>query len=292
MKEKQMNTLLSTHAARELSRFAEPTLLPIGVVVKTCLLLSGLLLLSNVTMAQKIHKCLPPPPGMVSWWPGDGNFNDIQNPTTVSLTSTNVNFSPGKVDQGFHFTGTPAGQFIDIFDLSAQSDPLNLRLQTLTIDAWVRPDGIGPNNDQFGSIVVMKGLQPPTGSWNDSVQINWRADQKFLFFFGNVPVHQIISAHQFPIGQFYHVAGTYDGQDFKLYVNGALEGKMPLIKTIAYDATPWTIGSAALVFRNAGFARTWNGVIDEVEIFNRALSQAEVLAIFNAGTAGKCKFSC
>jgi hypothetical protein len=287
-----MNTLQNTRHSRETSRLTEPKTRPIGIVGKTCFLLLGLLLTSNMAMAQKHNKCLPPPSGMVSWWPGDGNFNDIQNPTTVSLTSTNVNFSAGKVAQGFYFTGTPAGQFIDIFDLSAQSDPLNLRLQNLSIDAWVRPDGIGPNNDQFGSIVVMKGLQPPTGSWNDSVQINWRAtDQRFLFFFGNVPVHQIASAHQFPIGQFYHVAGTYDGATFKLFVNGVLEGQMLLAKTIAYDTTPWTIGSAASVFRNAvpPYARTWNGVIDEVEIFNRALSQAEITAIFKAGLAGKCK---
>jgi hypothetical protein len=32
-----------------------------------------------------------------------------------------------------------------------------------------------------------------------------------------------------------------------------------------------------------------NGVIDEVEIFNRALTQAEIQAIYNAGPAGKCK---
>src|SRR5262249_20333459 len=33
--------------------------------------------------------------------------------------------------------------------------------------------------------------------------------------------------------------------------------------------------------------RTWNGVIDEVEMFNRALSQSEIQSLFNAGTAGK-----
>src|SRR4029077_20614213 len=34
----------------------------------------------------------------------------------------------------------------------------------------------------------------------------------------------------------------------------------------------------------------WEGQIDEVEIFRRALSQSEVQSIVNAGTAGKCKF--
>src|SRR5262245_2804350 len=33
----------------------------------------------------------------------------------------------------------------------------------------------------------------------------------------------------------------------------------------------------------------FDGIVDEVEIFNRALSQAKIQAIFNAGSAGKCK---
>ena len=37
------------------------------------------------------------------------------------------------------------------------------------------------------------------------------------------------------------------------------------------------------------FPRTWNGVIDEVEAYRRALTVQEIQAIFNAGSAGKCK---
>ncbi|WP_322800655.1 LamG-like jellyroll fold domain-containing protein, partial [Thermoflexus sp.] len=41
--------------------------------------------------------------------------------------------------------------------------------------------------------------------------------------------------------------------------------------------------------RAVGYPRTFNGVIDEVEIFNRALTQGEIQSIYNAGPAGKCK---
>ena len=40
---------------------------------------------------------------------------------------------------------------------------------------------------------------------------------------------------------------------------------------------------------NGQFIGFWNGLIDEVEVFNRALSDSEIQAIYSAGSAGKCK---
>jgi len=161
--------------------------------------------------------------------------------------------------------------------------------QRFTIDAWVKPNGPGPNNDFWGSVIVQKGLPIPTGHTDQSVSLWWSAQQeKFIFGFGNSSTERIVSTSTFPAGQWYQVAATYDGTTFKLYVNGVLEGTMALTKTIVYDASiPWTIGSTAAPFRNLGAPRTFNGVIDEVEFFNRALSQAEIQAIYNLG---KCKF--
>ena len=57
-----------------------------------------------------------------------------------------------------------------------------------------------------------------------------------------------------------------------------------------YDnSVPYTIGSNFSGFRNLGFPRTWDGVIDEVEMFNRALTQAEINGIYSAAIAGKCR---
>ena len=40
---------------------------------------------------------------------------------------------------------------------------------------------------------------------------------------------------------------------------------------------------------NGQFTGFWNGLIDEVEVFNRALSDSEIQAIYSAGSAGKAK---
>src|SRR2546422_10807581 len=99
---------------------------------------------------------------------------------------------------------------------------------------------------------------------------------------------RIVSTDAFPAGTFYHVAGTYDGAHFQLYVNGVPEGSFSLVTTISYSSIPWVIGAGNPSARGLGFPRTWNGVIDEAEIIGRALSASEVADLYAAGSAGKC----
>ena len=124
----------------------------------------------------------------------------------------------------------------------------------------------------------------------DSVVLLWRGDGRFRFIFGDINNDAFNSLGTFPPGSFYHVAATYDGTDFKLFVNGTPQGTMSRPGyIIPYNSFTWTIGSSPAPLRNNGYPRTWNGIIDEVEIFDHALSQSEIEDIFNAGSAGKCR---
>jgi hypothetical protein len=227
-------------------------------------------------------KCVQPPLGMVAWYRMDGNANDFGGSNNPSATNA-ISFVAGKDNQGVTFG---SGGYIEIPHSSA------LAIQRFTIDAWVKPNGapLAPasNNDFWGAVIVQKGLSPPTGYTNVPISLWWSAQQqKFGFTFGNQNTDRIVSSSTFPAGQWYHVAATYDGSTMKLYVNGNLEASKPFTSSITYDPSiPWTIGSTAAPIRAAGYPRTFNGVIDEVEIFNRALSQAEIQAIYKPG---KCK---
>jgi uncharacterized protein (TIGR03437 family) len=225
--------------------------------------------------------CLPPPSGLVGWWPGDTNENDIvggNNPSTV----TNVTLVPGEVLDGFSF-GTKGYILIP----SSES----LANQQFTWVAWARPDGPtipgGKSNDQFGSVIVSQNID----GLNEAVSLSWRSiDSRFVFIFGaiNSTSGSIASADTFPPGHFYHVAVAYDGSVFRLLVNGTVEASLAQVKTVGYTSSGWTFGSNLPVYFGA-FNRTFNGVIDEVQAFNRALSADELLSIFNAGSAGECK---
>ncbi len=87
-----------------------------------------------------------------------------------------------------------------------------------------------------------------------------------------------------PLNQWTHIAGTYDGNALHLFANGQ-EVATGVIGSVAInDGGEIQIGHDA---RNAVGDRQWTGAIDEVDLFNRALSPSEIQSIFNAGTAGK-----
>ena len=233
------------------------------------------------TQVSAAQTCMDPRPGPVSWWPMDGSVDDIADGNIPSM-ECDLSFVAAKVGSGVSFGEVG---FIDIPHAE------NLANQEFTIDAWVRPDGPGPTNDPFGSVIVSKAIT----ATDASAVLLWRAtDSKFLFLFGNISSELVISTNQFNAGQFYHVAATYDGTTFKLYVDGSLQGEFTSSMTIAYDPSfTWTIGNNPSQFRPPAFnfPRTWNGVIDEVDIFNRALADSEIQAIVIAGSAGKCRGS-
>jgi len=75
-------------------------------------------------------------------------------------------------------------------------------------------------------------------------------------------------------GDWYHVVGIYDGVIFKLFVNGVLK---------ATQSTSIFLDNDLLYIGGEGGGE-FNGLIDAVGIWNRALSEAEVSALYNNGT--------
>src|SRR6185369_5678940 len=215
--------------------------------------------------------CAPVPPNMVSWYPMEGSVADRLGTNNPSA-SANVSFVAGKVGQA---VSPDAGGYIDV------ADSPSLQLQQISIAAWVRPDGPGPNLD--GSIIVVKNSNA-----NDvSVGMGWNPQTNGLGFV--VGTTGAGADNVFPPGSFYHVVGTYDGANVRFYRNGELQASTPLVTTISYNSSvPWVIGANNPEARGIGFPRTFNGVIDEVEIFDRALSGCEVAAMYAADSRGTC----
>jgi hypothetical protein len=92
---------------------------------------------------------------------------------------------------------------------------------------------------------------------------------------------------------FAYVAGTYDAitNTGRVYINGVLDVFGPGFSVGVYPfvTTPFQIGAFG---PPSGFSEAYfQGLIDEVEIYARALSESEIQAINDAGSAGKCKTS-
>ncbi|MHC4178056.1 MAG: LamG-like jellyroll fold domain-containing protein, partial [Planctomycetota bacterium] len=80
-------------------------------------------------------------------------------------------------------------------------------------------------------------------------------------------------------GTWHHVAGTYDGTQLKIYVNGQLENSMPLSGRIAYP--PEAIFQIGAYHDQDEFFRC-DGLLHEVRVYDRALSEAEVRTRYRA----------
>ena len=223
-------------------------------------------------IAATTQVCVQPPEGIVSWLPGDGNANDIADANHGTLQD-GATFGTGLVGQAFSFDGTN-----DLVNVPASS-VLNIQ-SAITLDAWILSASVPTQID------VIHGR--PFG-----YQLVTRPDGNLRFAFPIVGVsgvsQNVDSASTVPAMTWIHVAATYDSASgtASIYINGVLEGthitsgqKMPS------QNKPLQIGG----FSDPGFVGGFfNGLIDEVGIFNRALSTSEIQAIFNAGSAGKCK---
>ena len=75
-------------------------------------------------------------------------------------------------------------------------------------------------------------------------------------------------------GQWHHIVGVYDGAKLCLYVDGRLDNSVEVSKSIDTNDAPVCIGG-----HSEKGERCWNGLIDEVRIYDYALSQNEIAAL-------------
>src|SRR5437868_8309554 len=87
-----------------------------GIV--SCLLASAAVLGLLATNRAVVQTCTPPPPNMVSWWPADGNANDIQGGNNGTLEGA-ATFAIGKAGQAFSFNGVNGGGGVNLGNVPA-----------------------------------------------------------------------------------------------------------------------------------------------------------------------------
>jgi len=210
------------------------------------------------------------PAGLVSWWPAEGNYADIINANN-GTPSGGVRFAPGEVGQAFSFNGVDG-------EISV-ADNANLDVSQITIEAW-----LNPSNLVEGSPILQKGssdsggyafqtTNSPTGPANGL---------QFVIWIGGAQYTLQTPANVLALNTWQHVAATFDGSTMTIYVNGVQQASSSVSGSIDTDTTdPLVMGL------NNG--SDWNGSIDEVSLYNRALTSTEIQSIFNAGGAGKAK---
>ncbi|MBA4372574.1 MAG: hypothetical protein C0402_06890 [Thermodesulfovibrio sp.] len=209
--------------------------------------------------------CVAPPSGLAGWWTGDGNANDISGGHNGTLMN-GATYEAGRVGQAFSFNGAN--------DYVAIPAHVSMNLGTeFTVDFWMQPAVTIDPSDPLMHTLLFKG---------DSNLIDIANGDGRIEIIG--PAQRPTSVTStWTAGQWYHIAVTFDSGGYKIFVNGLQEGSSPDTYSIFGNMSELDLGG--------GFApdTDFNGLIDEIEVFTRALSDQEIIAIYNAGTAGKCK---
>lgn len=201
-------------------------------------------------------------PGMVSYWKFDEWFGTTAadsadlNPGAVS----GATWTTGKVNGALDFDGTD--DYVEVLDSA------NLRItDEITIEAWIKPDTIA-TGDYYTIVSKYIGQGYYLRIWGDT---SARAYVQFMAKDGLQTDTPII---QTGADNWYHIAGTYDGTVLKIYVNGILVKSYAVLFPGPIPSTagfPLGIGAWS-----STHGWPFDGIIDEVAIYNRALTKTEI----------------
>lgn len=168
-----------------------------------------------------------------------------------------------------------AAAFDGINDYVTIPDAVALRpTAQVTVEAWISAASINPANWNF--------IASKNGAYQ--LRVDPAVEGGRLSFFVSIggSLEPRVSAMVPVPGRTYHVVGTYDGATMKLYVDGALAASQA--RAGAFDSSagfPTTLGAA-----NATGSMPFGGTIDDVAVYDTALSAARIQAHYTAGTSG------
>lgn len=242
---------------------------------------------------------------LVAYWPFNGNINDsIANQDFGNLTGTN---------HGCTFTQGVKGQALLIgpnnYVVFNNPGTVIPNLKSYTITFWMN----GPQNTQYGygifSIANNQGFWGNLDIYMDNGSTATMSPFKVHMFNGNNKNTDQFQAVQMsnPWNQWVQVAIAYDssmtaGTNFNIYQNGVSiysvllkdttdnYGPLKFVNATAFVIGTWqfqTNPSLTTGSSSQSWAGSFGGALDEFRIYNKALSPAEINALFKLEKAGR-----
>jgi hypothetical protein len=220
---------------------------------------------SFATVAQNVPSYVPTN-GLVGWWPFNGNANDESgnnnNGTVNGASLTSDRF--GNVAKAYSFDG------VNDYILCSPNQ-VNLNGNSFSWSLWLKNNSLS-----IGALYIAQG----TTNSNNGFHLGFTSNSIFRFGFYNNDLDANTSNTD--LNNWFFYAGTYDAStnQRKLYINGVLNSS-----DIAFADY---IGNGALYFGGTfsntnGWAQSSvNGKLDDIGIWNRALTQQEITDLYNA----------
>ena len=226
-------------------------------VMKSAAVVAALVLQSSVMGAPL------PLAGISAHWPADGNATDVVGSNNGTLQN-GASFDTGQFSQAFDLTGPS--------DLVRMAQPIKFTaVEDFTVSLWVN-QAVTPANQSY----IFETRQGQFSGFsflmfsNNKILMGGRADNGFI----------LGGASQGPLnnGQWYHIAAVFDrvADELRLYLDGSLQSTQNLAAATGFTSSD-KLFLGAISSQDDSF--NFNGLVDEVQVYGRALSGAEIQSL-------------
>ncbi|MHC4596835.1 MAG: cellulase family glycosylhydrolase [Planctomycetota bacterium] len=209
---------------------------------------------------------------LVGWWKFDEGSGIVAHDVSGNGNDGTFNGDPqwvvGYCGPALEFDGS--GDWLD-----CGNDPILAIGEAVSISAWIEVGAqgidhkVGGNQDDSNGGYKMSIV-------NDKVEFEIRTSGNTFILNRDVAGGTILE-----VGVWYHVTGVYSQADgyIRTYVNGVLDRELSTTQELGVSPGPFRIGCEPFATGSYNF----NGVMDDVRIYNRTLTEVEILSVMEAG---------
>jgi len=213
----------------------------------------------NERLTRRVRKPGADDPGLIGWWafddPEDDRVTLDYSGHGLGGVLKNAGRAPGIDGRALVCNGGSA---------MIAPDPSLSPSNAFTVACWVKTDLAGQKHAWFINRIF-------GGSTSSGFRLGLQ-DGRPCF---GVPVtsfsHHLTGKAPLPTGHWVHLAGTFDGQTMRLYMDGEEQGALARPGPLQPNGRPLCLGNY-----DAGHAAHFTGLLDEVKLYSRALSADEV----------------
>jgi hypothetical protein len=242
----------------------------------------------EVGSSGEVIDCAPAPAGIIAWWRGDGDMLDSIGGEVASPVGGLEANADGYVAEAFRFDGVDDA--LSVAEAATTTE-------SFTVEAWLRLDDLEPPETDEAALGDMEiigkmavGDAPNADGWRLFKQTD--ADELW-FCVGAIDngcrpdAVNTVRTPSMPADQWLHVAAVKDGERIAIHLDGMLVAESTLVDPIDTSVASISIGASTADVTD-GYTSFFFGTIDEVALYDRALSDDEVSALASA-SEGKCR---
>lgn len=209
-----------------------------------------------------------PTNGLVGWWPFTGNANDLSGNGNNGVVNgaTLTTDRNGNTNSAYSFNGINTS-------IQVQSNSTLLLTNNYSLNGWFNANVFFNTNNSDRSIIS----KVASTGWYNGYEVMVGGNTNDIVHVGNVGGNNFILGNSgYLINTWYMFSVTFDGNTMKLFMNGSLVNSQTQTGNIQTGNIPLRFG-----MREGNF-QYFNGKIDDIGIWNRALTQQEITNLYNA----------